>query len=498
MHTKINRIIIPIIIVAVLIVSFFIFMKPKDEVEETLPTDEKTEITMSIMGMGDDIDDEFMRYVEEKFDVEITLLYLSWSTWRDSLQKLRITDELPDVFTSDMLGYSLYDDWVNSGIIQTVVPDESLHNNLYEYMQSDYIKQFLDENGDIYAIPRMGFSDEENFSLTRYIVLREDIVEDMGYSMPTSYQEFEELLYEFVHIYHPSKTGEKGKGLLVENLNKMEAVFLGVYPELSNLERGWIEEDGLVIPVYTSQNMGDALNMLQNLYREGLMDELFYQRTSLESLELFINGESLAFAIPIDVIIENWNALGGPQGISDYVEIMRPWPLENGDMYRFTTTSHWSEIYINSTMDEQKTQKILSILDYTISEEFINDISDFNTANNPSINFLGKTVMLGESFMYHNYELYPDIYPSDLIEELHAEEKWFVANTKTVPYFSEMNFLQYPGKEGMPSNQQVHSLIAEAILGDESAGVIWERSLSELYSEHNIESAILNANKHFE
>ena len=245
----------------------------------------------------------------------------------------------------------------------------------------------------------------------------------MGYEIPKNLQEFEKITFEFVHNYESGNAETEKVGIVVENIGKIEGLFLGIYPELCNLERGWILENGEYIPSYSSAYMGDALVLLQEWLEKGILDSEFYSKKVSESVKDFIDGNSIAIAIPLNALIEQWDAAGGEGKIEEQVVVMRPWELETGERYRFSTTEHWSELYINGKSEPEKIDKILQLLDYTLSDEMKKDMQNFQAMENESIKVLAGMIKYGAPFQFENYELYPTIYSEELVEMVNEDNK---------------------------------------------------------------------------
>lgn len=433
--------------------------------------------------------DPLQQFIENKFNIRIVPVNLNETRWNEDLQKLAIRGELPDLFVNDALGTQLYYEWKERGVVQKISGNLDKYPYLKEYLDDPYLDKMKDEDGALYCIPRKGHEEEYQAGLMRCVLLRRDIMEEHSWPVPETYEEFKELLRVF------SETCEDAVPLVTENANKLEALYLGMYPELCNLERGWVWEDERYIPAYYSSNMENGLACLQELYQEGLLDSEFPYRNAADAEELFLNGKSIAICIPLFKLVQDGKRIAPDFPIEDTVIVMRPWKLEDGSVYRFTTTKHWSEFYISRQVDAQKRDRILALLDYLLSEEFTDDIQKNGLQSSQSVNFFSDVINLGVTFQYRNTELYPDYYPEKLYEYMQGEIEWYHANTDIPDFNMDIPFLYSPLKEKLPGNQKIHDEIVKAVISPENVTVSWGKVREMLREEYHMDETIEEVNK---
>lgn len=211
---------------------------------ETSVVEKPMEIRIEFWNIQDYLKgDPLQTYVEEKFNVKFIPANITYDNYNSVLQELAVSDNLPDIFTHDIMGTSAYENWIQEGKIRSVPKDLSAYPNLETYLDQPYTQRFRHSDGFFYAIPRMTYPNEELWALDRCVLLRKDWMQNLGLSEPQSWEEFVDLLYAFVYEDPDGNGIDDTQGLATVNLYTLEVLYLSIFPELSNTERGWIYED---------------------------------------------------------------------------------------------------------------------------------------------------------------------------------------------------------------------------------------------------------------
>lgn len=441
------------------------------------------------------VGDELQLAIEEKLNIKLVPVPITYMNWTGEFQKMAATRSLPDIISHDIIGTSTYSTWIEQGLIQKIPNDLSAYPLLEAYMNQPYQQYFRDEAGDIFCIPRITYPEEEMWALDRCIVVRTDWMDRLGIAMPQSFEEFAAMLKRFVTDDPDGNGLDDTGGLSIANMNTYEAIYLGIFPELSNTERGWIKEEGKWMPVYCSERTGEALSYAKRLYDEGLMDYDFAYQNSKDARTRFAEGKSGAIATQFLEIAAVWDELNPDRDITRAAKVMRPWPAEDGNVYRFTTSLHWSETYLNADMSKEKLTKILELYEYLLSGDFQELIEKHPASTHPSAKLIPILVQWSQDKLYENVGAYKGWYTQETLEYARQELEWYRNNTLRLDYNWNVIFMNTPYKDQLPSYKEVQDEMVKVIIGEEDAVTAWGESMEELKLKVPLELAIEEVTK---
>lgn len=432
------------------------------------------------------VDDELSRFIEDKFSISIKPVTVGGYDWDVDYNKLLTASQMPDLFVSDYLGYGAYGNLINSNLVMKIDVDRTKYPDLAGYMDDPYFDYFKNSEGFLYCIPRIGFEKESYWGLNRVFLVRKDWLEALGISYPENYQQFKEMLLAF-RDGDPDGNGiDDTIGLDIENANKIEALYLGIDPYFSNIERGWVEEDGSWIPVWCSKKMADNLWYFDDLFESGALNPDFAFMSDIQAIDNFINGRTGCIAYPYFQLLKLYGQ--NEEFFINSVAVLHPWTMDGEELpYRFTTTKHWSEIYINPKISDYKKDLIYSLLDYLISEEFDKDVEENGFYDSVSYKFYSELVIYDIS---KYYRLGYMIKSPELREYIDSEIDWVENGSQPVDYDWEVTFLQTENKNRMPSNLDIHEAIVRAVLSDSEIHEAWAGELEMLKKLFPIDAAI--------
>ena len=104
---------------------------------------------------------------------------------------------------------------------------------------------------------------------------------------------------------------------------------------------------------------------------------------------------------------------------------------------------HWSELYISSSVDDEKMNRILEIFDYLLSEEFY-DLLDTDMKECPSSLLFFQLPKWNRDHFYSGTLWYKDMLPPESLEYIQKEMEWYKENTiRVLVYEIYTNIHQY-------------------------------------------------------
>nr|WP_143259833.1 extracellular solute-binding protein [Anaerofilum sp. An201] len=498
--------------------AFFLGMQgctqPVQEQPLSEPETAPMQISVAFWNIADYLaGDSLQKYIEDKFHVQFVPVNITYDNYPSKYQEMAVADELPDIFAHDIMGTSVYEAWIQDGKISALPSNLSEYPNLEAYLETPYNQRFRTENGKIYAIPRMTYPSEELWALDRCILLRKDWMETLGLEEPQSWEEFVHLLQAFVNE-DPDQNGVNDTGGLTSvHLNVLEAVYLSIFPELSNTERGWLYENERWMPVWASSRTGAALDQMQRLYRDGLLAPDFAYVTQKKAKEDFSQGRVGAIACQYYAMLKHLASEGELEKAQDMILVMRPWPAEDGNRYRFTTSLHWSETYFGGNVNRDKMERILQIYDWLLSDEFEriyryglegtdwvwkgNEVQPLDETGNtvllnkyPSLNIFGYLADWNQQDQYEDTSANALLFGKENVQYARELLRWYSENTVRVNYNYDIIFMSTPSKNRLISNRDVQREMVRAIMSHEQASLAWERSMQQFYADTTLQEAI--------
>ena len=481
--------------------------------EETTPKDPPLTISIGFWNAQDAlIGDDVQRYVEEKFNVDLVPVNMNYENYTTILQQLASYNQLPDIFASDIVGTSAYESWIDQKRIRALPEDLEQYPNLQKYIEQPYMQMFRYSDGNFYALPRMTYPDEDLWALDRCIIVRRDWMEKLGLEEPQNWEDFENILRAFVED-DPDGNGEDDtSGLTAVNMSLLETVYLNEFPELCYTERGWMYEDEKWIPVYCSKHTKDALQLMQNPRKDNLLDSDLAYTSRPKAAGDFIEGRTGAICIQYTELLDEFSERGMLSEAHNMIQVLKPWPAQDGNRYRFTTSLHWSESYFSANVDEEKMERILQIYDWLLSPEFdtlltyglegIDYTLDGDTycsldpnqpspiVKYPSLTLFSKLVEWNQDKQYELTEANINRFGEENIRYAQELLEWYKENTLRVPYNDEIKFMSLPYKNNLVNNYVIQDRMLGIIFGEEPAVTAWPKALEELAAITPLREAI--------
>lgn len=486
----------------------------QEAVSQALPISEPMSLSIGFWNVQDFLqNDALQQYVERKFNVSFTPVTFTYDDYPQRLQQMAASDALPDVFSSDIYGSSAYESWISHEKIRALPKDLSAYPNLEAYLEQPYADRFMRADGRFCAIPRMTYSEEAYWVIDRCIIVRKDWMKTLGLNQPQNWNEFTQMLRAFSQDDPDGNGKDDTGGLIPVNLNTLEALYLSLFPELSNTERGWMYEKEQWIPVYLSEKTGWALEQVRQLYQNGLLDPDFAYQSTDEAMDAFIDGKVGAIAGQYIGLVKRMHDRGFTDTqIQERIAFLEPSPAPDGNRYRFTTSLHWSESYFGSNVSDEKMETILALYDWLLSPEFA-QVRDYGL---PGVDFIQDAQGNAEPVKQEEYPLqkYPSLSLLSVLAQWNQDSlysqtpgnylnygkknidavldilAWTQENTQRVNYNYSVIFMSTPAKNSLITNRDVQNEMVKVILGDESAETAWPKVIERLYERTPLQQAV--------
>lgn len=308
--------------------------------------------------------DPMLKYIEQKFNITVNLVPETWSNYDQQSQLWAASGKLPDVFFSDEIGNSVYDQWVNQGMVQAIPSNLSAYPYVSKLMAQSDVKAFA-TNGKMYIMPLL-LQKSNVLPADRGIVVRKDWMEKLHLAQPKTWAQFVNILKAF-----ETDNPEHNKNVIGLTSNS-ENLLTGDLFENSDPSLGWwTKVNGKWAPSWSTTNEKVVVNGLHQLYSEGLLDK-DYDNPNNPAMTKFINGQAGALDQQPKNLFElekSWNTAHPTEKFSNYVEFLQMPPGLNGKRYQFQYFNWWGQEFISSNVDSTKMARILALFNYLMSPQ---------------------------------------------------------------------------------------------------------------------------------
>lgn len=470
------------------------------------PFKDHMDISVSWWGIGAAFQphDAVLQEIEKKFNITFKAVDVGWDNWNQKSQVWAASGQLPDIITNDLAsGYNAagYSDWINQKLIRPLPDDLSQYPNVEKLAQLPDVQTGIAREGKLYAFPRLTYPNNDMWALDRGIYVRKDWMEKLGIQDPKSFDEFAAMLKAFEEK-DPDGNGKKDTvGLVSNNMNFFTVSLMPLLPQLGN--NGWLKEDGKWMPFYASKQMDTVVTAARKLYAEGGMDKDFAVEKAGEANQKFYQGKAGAFAGGINGIAPTkaeWEKANPGKNFYDAVKPLHLWPSADGNTYRFTTLTWWSESYFNANVDDKKMDRILRLYDWLISPESKELFSygiegkDYTKSGDtititrpkdektgkyqdikamyPSIDVISQLAIWANANLYDDSEANRINLGQDTMDFLKNEMDWQMTNAQAIPTEFKIATMSTPAKDKL-SSINFNDDLTKIILSKEDPVKMW-------------------------
>jgi ABC-type glycerol-3-phosphate transport system substrate-binding protein len=220
-------------------------------------------------------DDPWGKFVEEKFNVDITFVDEDWSDYEQVIRLWAASDQLPDAFSGYPGTETWFPDLVRQGVLRAV-PESMIakYPNIKKVVdQTSLVNIMKDFLGGYYYLPRPESLSGLKKANNNGIYYRRDWAAKFGVTgVPADMETFYQLLSAYTNN-DPDGNGRKDTyGYTASRLRSL-------YPPFGAFEGRWVNgPGGRAIPGYADEEpMVAALTWIRRAWKEGLIDTEFPQ-----------------------------------------------------------------------------------------------------------------------------------------------------------------------------------------------------------------------------
>jgi putative aldouronate transport system substrate-binding protein len=450
--------------------------------------------------------------IAQKLNITIKPVQITWNDWQEKTKVWAASKQLPDIFINAIAtdNTALYTSWAQQGVIKAIPDDLSAYPNLQKLLSLPSV-QPLKVDGKFYMIPRGG-GDETPATLARPIRYRKDWAEQAGFtSEPKSFEDFVAMT-KAVMKQHPGIAG-----LSINNKDYLLTQFLGSFPQFE-MANNWVKEDGKWIPAFTSPQAYTGIEQLRKLYTDGILDKDFAIQKDADGVNKFVSGQSFAlYGMEGSPNIDQFKQANPGVDPSKAVGYLDIWPAADGKRYYFNSTPYWSETYFPSSLDDEKFDRALRLMDYLVSEDFqllrdngIENV-DYKVENGQFVSLLKEGEALGNKYPvtgalaylgtwnngFYRGQVVPSIDPATAaLQKLQIDtNKKRAEEYMPVPVNFEIFLMSTPAKNKLGGlNSSIMDDLVKVILSKEDPVAQWQEVVKG-YDAKGVQDAIKEVNE---
>ncbi|SDS30094.1 carbohydrate ABC transporter substrate-binding protein, CUT1 family [Paenibacillaceae bacterium GAS479] len=300
--------------------------------------------------------------------IDYKISMISGDEYKTKLNLLISSGEIPDYFNVDTTQLAMY---VSQGLLRPLDDLLAKAPNLMKFIPKERFEG-VTFDGKIYAIPQGVRPESFNSPNTAGLLVRQDWLDNLGLKQPTTLDELHNVLKAFTHD-DPDKNGQDDTYGLGGNKSTVFNTVFGAYGiGLMSGSIFWTEKDGRIVKSFVTPEAKQALAVLQQWYKEGLIDPEFPVMEPKQGDARVINSkvgvfEGEAFGV---------NAIGGGY----YTSLLKVLPTAKITMINRITgpdgKKGWPEVNPYSggalraiSADAKDPERLIQMLDWSVSDD---------------------------------------------------------------------------------------------------------------------------------
>jgi len=360
--------------------------------------------------------DAIHQYVIDRFNVKLTPVNVGWGDADEKYNTWAASGQLPDIIGAiAMPGTGRYYQWIEDGVVRPL-PDVSGYGEIRQLMRLPEVTAFA-VDGQNYFLPRATYSDPAWWAMDRGLTVRKDWMEQMGFTDPTTEEDYIEMLTAFAKD-DPDGNGEDDT-----------VGFTPVAPWIMT-SQGWTgfgytdgrwmrDVDGKYRIATSGEKTFYMMQFFKRMFQAGGLDPDFATLESGQAVDKFASGKVGMLGRQVSpkhlrIVMDSWVTLQPDLDFVESIQILHG-PTVDGSYTRFTEKAYWSESYIEASVDDTKMERILELYNWLYSEDGLYTMQFGRSGEDYTVDTDGNIVLLTEvneetGLHVSTSELYPFTY----------------------------------------------------------------------------------------
>lgn len=327
--------------------------------------------------------DTYTAYVEKKFNVQIKPTSYSWADWDNQVYSPINANNLTDVFHFSLDNYNFansYEFWAKGGVIKALPDDLSGWPNVQKLLSGINNIDSLKINGKLYCIPvaKNIKQTETEYSPFTY-VYRRDWAKKLNVYQPDdeyTWDQFVALLDAFYRDESLCNSGKNGNFIALADVEWGFPSVVNFYKEAPHC---YTVKDGQVVSTYTTSEYLEGLELAKSWVSDNSRMYYGYDQYAAKDgdvskqyqagrVGVFYENLSLSNYTTLRKNMSERSEIDTQQKLDDATAIMKVQAPDG--KYALEGTDNWfSATFFSADISDEKMEKILDIMDWTLSDE---------------------------------------------------------------------------------------------------------------------------------
>lgn len=230
---------------------------------------------------------EITAVLSEKFGIDLHVIYTTPADYNTRINTLITSGDEPDLYRAP--DYATLLKLRDAGRIIDFEPYlEEYAPDMLSYYGDDIHLPLINRNGGVYTVVSEAGMYLQNFTLRR------DWLEAVGMDVPTDLDSLYEVLHAFAYE-DPDGNGVKdtyGLSLSTSIPGEMTHIMTAFDIPFASYDNLILTEDGTVTTIMKHPRFAEAMEYMNRLYHEGIIDPDFVTMTAMQSYEALWNGKT--------------------------------------------------------------------------------------------------------------------------------------------------------------------------------------------------------------
>lgn len=387
---------------------------------------------------NEDKNDDLYKFMSEKFNIDIDMESISRNALAEKTRIMITSGTMPDVMFGNW-DYNGYMSFCKQGLLKALPDDyKERYPNIASELERTMILDTLEErgNGKLYSIVRASsfgviYGQDNDINVGREaFVYRKDWAKQLGIDVKPvmSYDEF----YDMAKKFKEADLGKAGKANVMGMAATHDYAALAFLGSNNNNYRNFYKnEDGEYVCGYRDEATLIGVNEYARAYREGILHPNFYAHKSDDIDSYFLTGKTGIYFSGWGSSYPNFKTKfedANPGLDADECIGLFTLAGKDGVLRTRANTNFYGGVYFNPDIDEEKFERILTMIDWISSEEGTRIINYGLEGKDHKVNDDGSIEILLEKTENGTYPAINSLYNSWNLFETIASVKHFDLN----------------------------------------------------------------------
>lgn len=310
--------------------------------------------------------------LQDKLNITLKWTSAPYDTYKDKLNVLIASGQIPDIFFHEGVDMrDIYHKWIQQGLLLPISDYASSYPNVERHLQRfELLKK--GELGKNYSVPAINHNKDITTANQHAFYIRKDWLTNLGLSMPTTIEEFRAVVEAFAKG-DPDQNGKPDTYGITAAGPGLGGFYILVNAFNASADRFRLI-DGKWTPEIITDDGKQALQFLNQLYKDKIIDPEFMVNNGQQAYQKFVSGKAgilLDNATP-DFYNGHYDRFQqaypdkDPKTMFDVIPVLVG---INGSKRVDGFNNFWGGASVSASVSEEKRDAAFRLFDYLLSDE---------------------------------------------------------------------------------------------------------------------------------